>query len=43
MKILLIQAWRTQESALRNRFSGLIAYSSLTLAVLISLIPDGIF
>ena len=43
MKILLIQAWRAQESALRNRFSGLIAYSSLTLAVLISLIPDGMF
>ena len=43
MRVLLIQAWKSQETAMRSRFSSMIAYSSLTLAVLIALIPDGMF
>ena len=43
MKLLLIQAWNAQEASLRSRFSNLISYSSLTLAAIYALIPEGMF
>ncbi|MCR5122719.1 MAG: B12-binding domain-containing radical SAM protein [Ruminococcus sp.] len=43
MKLLLIQAWNGKEASLRGKFSNLISYSSLTLAVICSLIPPGMF
>lgn len=43
MKLLLIHVWNEQESAYRGRFSSLLSYPSLTLAVIYSLIPEGVF
>ena len=43
MKLLLVQAWNGREASLRTRFSNLISYSSLTLAAICALIPDGMF
>ena len=43
MKLLLIQAWNGKEASLRGKFSNLISYSSLTLAVICSLIPRDMF
>ena len=42
-RLLLIQAWSRNEAALRSRFSNLISYSSLTLAAICALIPEGMF
>ena len=43
MKLLLVQAWNGKEASLRNKFSNMISYSSLTLAVICSLIPKDMF
>lgn len=43
MKLLLIHAWNAGETCYRGKFSNLLAYPSLTLAVLYSLIPEGVF
>ena len=43
MKLLLIHAWQQNEAALRSRFANLISYSSLTLAAICALIPEGMF
>ncbi|MBQ8927967.1 MAG: B12-binding domain-containing radical SAM protein [Oscillospiraceae bacterium] len=43
MKLLLIHAWNETEVAYRGRFSSLLSYPSLTLAVLYSLVPEGMF
>ena len=43
MKLLMIHAWNATEVAYRGRFSSLLSYPSLTLAVLYSLIPKDIF
>lgn len=43
MKLLMIHAWNANETAYRGKFSNLLSYPSLTLAVLYSLIPEGIF
>lgn len=43
MKLLLIHAWNNGETCYRGKFSSLLAYPSLTLAVLYSLIPEGVF
>ena len=43
MKLLLIQAWSATENSLRSKFSNLICYSSLTLASIYALIPEGMF
>lgn len=43
MKLLLIHAWNSNEVSYRGKFSGLLSYSSLTLAVIYSLIPEGVF
>lgn len=43
MKLLLIHAWNEKERAYRSRFSSLLSYPSLTLAVIYSLIPEGAF
>lgn len=43
MKLLMIHAWNEQETSYRGRFSNLLSYPSLTLAVIYSLIPKGIF
>lgn len=43
MKLLMIHAWNERELSYRGRFSNLLAYPSMTLAVLYSLVPDGIF
>lgn len=43
MKLLLIHAWNENESSYRSRFSSLLSYPSLTLAVIYSLIPKGTF
>ena len=43
MKMLLIQAWNGKEASLRGRFSNMISYSSLTLAVILSLVPKDMF
>lgn len=43
MKMLLIHAWNEKETSYRGRFSCLLSYPSLTLAVIYSLIPEGKF
>lgn len=43
MKLLLIHAWNEKERSYRSRFSSLLSYPSLTLAVIYSLIPKGTF
>ena len=43
MKLLLVHVWNEKEISYRGRFSGLLSYPSLTLAVLYSLIPEGVF
>ena len=43
LKLLLVHAWNENETAYRGKFSGLLSYPSLTLAVLYSLIPEGVF
>lgn len=43
LKLLMIQAWNSDETSYRGKFSELLSYPSLTLAVLYSLIPNGIF
>ncbi|MCR4646095.1 MAG: B12-binding domain-containing radical SAM protein [Oscillospiraceae bacterium] len=43
MRLLLIQAWSHDETAYRSRFSSLLSYPSLTLAVLYALVPEGLF
>ena len=43
MKLLLIHAWNANETSYRGKFSNLLSYPSLTLAVLYSLIPKGVF
>lgn len=43
MKLLLVHVWNEKELCYRGRFSGLLSYPSLTLAVLYSLIPEGVF
>ena len=43
MKLLLIHAWNEYELAYRGKFSSLLAYPSLTLASIYSLIPEGMF
>lgn len=43
MKMLMIHAWNERERSYRGRFAGMLAYPSLTLAVLYSLIPEGVF
>ncbi len=43
MKLLMIHAWNENETSYRGRFSGLLSYPSMTLAVLYSLVPKGMF
>lgn len=43
MKLLLVHVWNEKEISYRGRFSSLLSYPSLTLAVLYSLIPEGVF
>lgn len=43
MKLLLIHAWNEKERSYRGRFSSLLSYPSLTLAVIYSLVPEGAF
>lgn len=43
MKLLMIHVWNEKERAYRGRFSSHLSYPSLTLAVIYSLIPQGIF
>ncbi|MDE6434057.1 MAG: radical SAM protein [Lachnospiraceae bacterium] len=43
MKLLLVHAWNEKERSYRGRFSNLLSYPSLTLAVIYSLIPKGVF
>lgn len=43
MKLLLIHAWNEKERSYRSKFSSLLSYPSLTLAVIYSLIPGGAF
>lgn len=43
MKLLLIHAWNENERSYRGRFSSLLSYPSLTLAVIYSLIPNEAF
>lgn len=43
MKLLLVHVWNEKELSYRGRFSELLSYPSLTLAVLYSLIPEGVF
>lgn len=43
MKLLMIHAWNEKERSYRGRFSNLLSYPSLTLAVIYSLIPEGVF
>ena len=43
MKLLLVHVWNEKELCYRGRLSGLLSYPSLTLAVLYSLIPEGVF
>lgn len=43
MKLLLIHSWNERETAYRGKFSSLLSYPSLTLAVIYSLIPKGVF
>ena len=39
----MIHAWNSNETSYRGKFSSLLSYPSLTLAVLYSLIPEGMF
>ena len=39
----MIHVWNEKERAYRGRFSSLLSYPSLTLAVIYSLIPQGVF
>ena len=43
MKLLMIHAWNEEETSYRGKFSSLLSYPSLTLAVIYSLIPEGVF
>ena len=43
MKLLMIHAWNEEEMSYRGRFSGMLSYPSMTLAVLYSLVPKGLF
>lgn len=43
MKLLMIHAWNELDTSYRGKFSNLFSYSSLTLAVIYSLIPNGVF
>ncbi len=43
IKLLLVHVWNEKELAYRGRFSELLSYPSLTLAVIYSLIPEGVF
>lgn len=43
MKLLMIHVWNETETSYRGAFSNLLSYPSLTLAVIYSLIPEGIF
>jgi len=43
MKLLLIHTWNENERSYRSKFSNLLSYPSLTLAVIYSLIPEGAF
>lgn len=43
MKLLMIHAWNEFETSYRGKFSNLLSYPSLTLAVIYSLIPKGVF
>ena len=43
MKLLMIHAWNEDELSYRGRFSGMLSYPSMTLAVLFSLVPEGLF
>ncbi|MBQ1617078.1 MAG: radical SAM protein, partial [Ruminococcus sp.] len=43
MKLLMIHAWNEEEMSYRGRFSGMLSYPSMTLAVLYTLVPKGIF
>ncbi|MBR3629538.1 MAG: B12-binding domain-containing radical SAM protein [Oscillospiraceae bacterium] len=43
MRLLIVQAWNRDETAYRSRFSSLLSYPSLTLAVLYALVPAGMF
>ena len=43
MKLLMVHVWNEKELAYRGKFSSLLSYPSLTLAVIYSLIPEGIF
>lgn len=43
MKLLLIHAWNARERSYRGAFSNLFSYSSLTLAAICALIPEGMF
>lgn len=43
MKLLMIHVWNGSERSYRGRFSNLLSYPSLTLAVIYSLIPEGVF
>ena len=43
MKLLMIHAWNEFETSYRGKFSNLLSYPSLTLAVIYSLIPEGVF
>ncbi len=43
MKLLMVQVWNEDELSYRGKFSSLLSYSSLTLAALYSLIPEGVF
>ena len=39
MKLLMIHAWNEDELSYRGKFSGMLSYPSMTLAVLYSLVP----
>jgi len=43
MKLLMIHAWNELDTSYRGKFSNLFSYPSLTLAVIYSLIPNGVF
>lgn len=43
MKLLMIHAWNEEELSYRGKFSNLLSYPSLTLAVIYNLIPEGVF
>lgn len=43
MKLLMIHVWNEKDHCYRGKFSNLLSYQSLTLAVIYSLIPEGVF